>query len=65
MWNKINSIILSGKKPLITNNAMSSKNPFYLSWSFKNGFEEENIDVEVALGVTFGHLVTGSQLRRF
>jgi hypothetical protein len=30
---------------------MSSKNPFYLSWFFKDGFEEENIDLDVALGV--------------
>jgi hypothetical protein len=44
---------------------MSSKKPFYLSWSFKDGFEKENIDLEVALGVAFGHLVISSQLKRF
>jgi hypothetical protein len=65
MWNQIDSINFSGNLPFLINNVMSSKNPFYLSWSFKGGFGEENIDLEVAIRVAFGHLIIGSQLKRF
>jgi len=56
--------ILNGRKPLITNNMMSSMNPFYASWSFMNGFEEEKY-LEMAFGITICHLVAGFLSRRF
>jgi hypothetical protein len=43
----------------VTNNIISSKKPFYVSWSFGNGFEEGK-DPKMALGVTFCHLIIGS-----
>jgi hypothetical protein len=41
LWNQINSIVLSGKKPLIMNNITFCKNLFYMSWSFRKRFGEE------------------------
>jgi hypothetical protein len=54
-------IILIGRKPLITNNMMSSMNPFYASWSF---MKEEKY-LEMAFGITICHLVAGFLSRRF
>jgi hypothetical protein len=59
MWNQTNSIVFNGENPLITNNIISSKNPFYAPWSFGNGFEEEKY-LEMALGLTFCHLIVSS-----
>jgi hypothetical protein len=61
-WNQTN-LIVSDKKPLITNDIISSKNLLWVSWSFKNGFEEEK-KLEIKFGVTFCHLIVSSQLRR-
>ncbi len=39
--NQMDLTILNGNKTLMTNNIMSSKNLFWVSWSFGNKFEEE------------------------
>jgi hypothetical protein len=56
MWNQKNSTTLNGRKPLITNNIMSLKNPFSISWSSRNGFEKEK-NSKMAFMVTFYCLV--------
>ncbi len=40
MWNQTFSLVLNDKIPLVTNN-MISLVPFYVLWSFRNGFKEE------------------------
>jgi hypothetical protein len=55
--------ILNGKKPLITNNMMSSMNSFYASWSFVNGFEEEKY-LEMAFGITICHLMASFFIKK-
>jgi hypothetical protein len=52
MQNQTFSTILNGRKPLMINNMMSSKNTFYISWFFGNGFEKEK-NPNMAFGVTF------------
>jgi hypothetical protein len=60
MWNQTNSTIFSGKKPLMINNMISSKKTSCISWVFKNGFEKEK-NLEMEFGVTWCHLMVGSQ----
>jgi hypothetical protein len=63
MWNETNSTIFSGKKPLMINNTISSKKSLCISWVFYNGFEKEK-NLEMEFGVTWCHLVVGSQSRK-
>jgi hypothetical protein len=45
LWNQIDSISFSNRKPLITNNMISSKIPLCASWSFGDGFcKRENLE---------------------
>jgi hypothetical protein len=60
LWNQTNSIVLNGKKPLITNNIISCRNLFCMSWSFGKGLKEEK-KPNIKLGATCCHLVVGSQ----
>jgi len=64
LWKQIDSTIFNERKFLIIENVMPSKNPFYISGFFGNGFEEGK-HLEMAIGPTFCHLVTRSYSRRF
>jgi hypothetical protein len=59
MWNQKNSTTFNGRKPLITNNIMFSKNHLSISWSSRNGFEKAKYS-EVAFRVAFYCLIVGS-----